>query len=103
MRLRRPAGRARLLLGTAAVAGVATLGGSLWTAPAQAAPRDNLANARLCLGGGWTTLRTTGNRPFRNVGWCVVYALAGGRFATSTPTPPPPPPPPPPSEGPIAE
>jgi hypothetical protein len=92
MRLRRPAGRARLLLGTA-VAVVGMLGGSVWAAPAQAAPRDNLANARLCLGGGWTTLQTAGNRPFRNVGWCVLYALVGGRFASPPPPSEVPPPP----------
>jgi len=51
------------------------------TASAQAAPRDNLANARLCLHDGWKTLKTSSGRPFRNLGSCVVYALFGGQFA----------------------
>ena len=94
MRLRRHAGRARLLLGTAAVTVVAMLGGLFWSAPAQAAPRDNLANARKCLNGGWRGLQTSAGRSFPNVGWCVVYALVGGQFGSAPPPPPPPPPPP---------
>jgi len=65
---------------------------------AQAAPRDNVANARLCLNGGWKTLTTSNGRHFRNVGQCVIYALFGGQFGSTTPPATPPPTTPPPGE-----
>jgi hypothetical protein len=80
------------------VAAVVLVGGLATVSPAQAAPRDNLANARLCLRGGWTTLKTSSGASFRSLGRCVVYALVGGQFQPAAP-PPPPPPPPPPVEG----
>jgi hypothetical protein len=52
---------------------------------AQAAPRDNIANARLCLRGGWQTLQTSSGRQFRGLGHCIVYALFGRQFASSGP------------------
>lgn len=70
----------------------------------NAAPRDNLLNARQCLRGGWHTLQTSTGRSFRGPFGCIVYALRGGTFGAVTPpaeeAPPPPPPPveqPPPS------
>jgi len=64
------------------------VGGLVASSPAQAAPRDNVANARLCLNGGWRTLTTANGRHFRNLGQCVVYALVGGQFGTPPPPPP---------------
>jgi hypothetical protein len=77
---------------TLLLTGAILVGGLAASSPAQAAPRDNLANARLCLRDGWKTLKTANGRAFRNVGTCVVYALFGGDFATPTspPTVPPP-------------
>ena len=67
--------------------------GALTGGPAaQAAPRDNVQNARQCLNGGWHTLNTAEGKSFRNVRDCLFYALRGGQFAPSpSPTPPPPP------------
>ena len=66
----------------AVVVTCAALAAGLGASPAaQASPRDNLANARLCLNGGWKTLKTLDGRSFRNQGLCIVYALFGGRFA----------------------
>jgi hypothetical protein len=56
------------------------------SAPAQAAPRDSLANARLCLHDGWKTLKTSDGRSFRNLGSCVVFAIFGGQFGSTTPS-----------------
>jgi hypothetical protein len=55
------------------------------TSDAQAGPRQNLANARLCLRGGWTSLQTSDGRAFRSLGRCVVYALFGGEFGSAAP------------------
>jgi len=96
-----------MLLGTSAVALVALVGGL--AGPANAAPRDNFANARLCLvNAGWRTLVTTTGQHFRTPLQCVFYALSGRSFGTTAtttppppppaPTPPPPPPPPPPGD-----
>ena len=67
------------------VATVISIGIGVASAPAQAAPRDNLNNARRCLQGGWRTLTTSDGRSFRNLGQCVVYALRGGQFPVSAP------------------
>jgi hypothetical protein len=72
-----------------AAAGGVLVGALGASAPAQAAPRDNLANARLCLRGGWKTLTTANGRSFRNQGLCIVYALFGGQFSPGTPPAPP--------------
>ena len=64
------------------VAFVVLVAGLIASSPAQAAPRDNLAKARLCLHDGWKTLKTSDGRSFRNLGACVVYALFGGQFGT---------------------
>jgi hypothetical protein len=71
---------ATLLLASAVLAG-----GLAASSPAQASPRDNLANARLCLHDGWKTLKTANGHSFRNQGSCIVYALFGGQFAPSQP------------------
>lgn len=75
----------RLRLGVASLLAVAAIAVTGLAAPAQAAPRDNLLNARLCLRGGWTTLQTSTGRSFRHVVWCLAYALNGGRFGTPEP------------------
>ena len=64
--------------------GIAT--GLIASAPAQAAPRDNLAQAKRCQHDGWKTLKTIDGRSFRNQGWCIAYALLGGQFSSTTPT-----------------
>lgn len=84
-------GRLRLAAAIALAAATVLLAGLLSAPPAQAGLRDNLANARLCLHGGWATLQTSTGRSFRNAGWCVIYALAGGQFGVPAPPPPPPP------------
>jgi hypothetical protein len=76
----------RLRIAAAAALMVSALAVGLMTSSAaQAAPRDNLANARLCLRGGWHDLQTSRGRPFRGVAQCVVYALFGGKFAATDP------------------
>ena len=64
------------------VACVVLVAGLVASSSAQAAPRDNLAKAKLCLHDGWKTLKTSDGRSFRNLGACVVYALFGGQFGT---------------------
>jgi hypothetical protein len=83
MRLLRPKDGSKLhrLAAIVLVAAVVLIAGFMSSSPAQAAPRDNLANARLCLHDGWKTLKTSNGRAFRNLGSCVVYALFGGQFA----------------------
>jgi hypothetical protein len=74
---------AATLLATTAI----VVSGLIASSPAQASPRDNLANAKLCLlHQGWQTLKASDGSSFRNLGGCIVYALRGGQFA-----PPPPP------------
>jgi hypothetical protein len=80
-------GGVRRRAATLLLAGAVLVGGLAASSPAQAAPRDNLANARLCLRDGWKNLKTANGRSFRNLGSCVVYALFGGQFAVSTQPP----------------
>ena len=89
MRLLRLGGADRLRRGVALMLiSVAVLVcGLVSSSTAQAAPRDNVANAKLCLHNGWRTLRTSTGGSFRNVGHCVIYALVGGKFG-SAPAPP---------------
>jgi len=72
--------------------GTVLVAGLVASPSAKAGPRENVANARLCLvNNGWRTLTTRNGSHFRNVGACVVYALFGGTFATAPTTPPAPP------------
>ena len=78
--------RLRRAAATVLVAASVLIAGLVASSPAQAAPRDNLANARLCLHDGWKTLKALDGRSFRNTGSCVVYALFGGQFAPPPPS-----------------
>ena len=80
--------RAATLLITTVVGVGALTGGTA----AQAAPRDNVQNARQCLNGGWRTRKTAEGKSFRNVRDGLFYALRGGQFAAApSPTAAPPP------------
>ena len=73
--------------------GTVLIAGLVASPSAKAGPRENVANARLCLvNNGWRTLTTLNGGHFRNVAGCLVYALLGGKFAPTTPTTPPTPP-----------